>query len=102
RDPQDVDQVTAAMAARSHWSPAQAQAFRAHFEVEHLDTHEIGQLAAKAQVKAVLLYPSVPVNQADQAAYAAGVQTSFSGPVFAPNALDRYCLGMRGLSHCPD
>ena len=102
RDPQDVNQVTAAMAARSHWSPEQAQAFRAHFEVEHLDTREIGQLAAKAQVKAVLLYHYVPVNKADQAAYTAGVRKSFSGPVFAPNDLDRYCVGKRGLSPCPN
>ncbi|MGH9480953.1 MAG: MBL fold metallo-hydrolase [Terriglobales bacterium] len=102
RDPQDAEKVTAAMAARSHWSPEQTKAFRAHFEVEHLDTHEIGRLAAKAQVKAVLLYHYVPVNKADQAAYVAGVRTSFSGPVFAPNDLDRYCLGVQGLSRCPN
>lgn len=102
RDPQDVEKVTAAMAARSHWSSQQAKAFRAHFEREHLDTYEIGHLAAKARVKAVLLYHYVPGNKADQAAYVKGVRTSFSGPVFAPDDLDRYCLGSGGLSRCPD
>jgi len=100
-DPQDVEKVTASMAAHSHWSSKQAQAFRAHFEVEHLDTHEIGHLAANARVKAVLLYHYVPENKADQAAYVRGVRTSFSGPVFAPDDLDRYCLGGGGLSRCP-
>ena len=101
-DPQSVAKVTASMAARNHWSPAQAKAFRAHFQREHLDTHEIGHLAAKAHVKAVLLYHYVPENKADQAAYVTGVQASFSGPVFAPDDLDRYCLAAGRISRCPD
>mgnify|MGYP001557655682 CR=1 FL=1 len=101
-NPEDVEKAVASMAARSHWSPAQAKNFRAHFQVEHLDTHEIGQLAAQAKVKAVLLYHYVPQNKADQAAYVAGVRTAFSGPVFAPDDLDRYCLGPGGLAPCPD
>lgn len=101
-DPQDVEKVTASMAARNHWSSKQAKAFQAHFEVEHLDTHEIGYLAARAGVKAVLLYHYVPEKKADQANYVAGVRMSFSGPVFAPDDLDRYCLDGRGLSRCPD
>lgn len=100
--PQDVDRITASMAARSHWSAERTQAFRAHFEVEHLDTHEIGHLAAKAKVRAVLLYHYVPENKADQAAYVTGVRTSFSGPVFAPDDLERYCLSGGRLSRCPD
>lgn len=102
RDPQDAVKFTASMAARNHWSSEQAKAFRAHFEVEHLDTYEIGLLAAKTRVKAVLLYHYVPENKADQAAYVTGVRTSFSGPVFAPDDLDRYCLAGGGLSRCPD
>lgn len=101
RDPQDIDVVTAAMAARSHWSPQQANAFRRHFEVEHLDTHQVGQMAMQARVKAVLLYHYVPANPADQAAYVAGVHTTFSGPVFAPDDLDRFCLNAGQLAHCP-
>jgi ribonuclease BN (tRNA processing enzyme) len=100
RDQHEVEKVTAAMAARNHWSSEQAKAFRAHFEVEHLDTSAIGHLAAKAQVKAVLLYHYVPENKADQVAYVTGVRTSFSGPVFTPDDLDSYCLGAGGLSHC--
>ncbi|HEX5460111.1 MAG TPA: MBL fold metallo-hydrolase [Steroidobacteraceae bacterium] len=100
RGPQDAERFTASMAARNHWPPQQAKAFRAHFEVEHLDTYKIGHLAAKAQVKAVLLYHYVPGNKADQAAYVTGVRTAFSGPVFAPDDLDRYCLGGGGLSRC--
>jgi ribonuclease BN (tRNA processing enzyme) len=100
-NPQDVEKVTASMAARNHWSPQQAKAFQAHFEVEHLDTHEIGHLAAKAGVKAVLLYHYVPESKADQAAYVTGVRTSFSGPVFAPDDLDRFCLVGGDLSRCP-
>jgi ribonuclease BN (tRNA processing enzyme) len=101
RDPQEVEKVTASMAVRNHWSSEQAKAFRAHFEVEHLDTDEIGRMATQAQVKAVLLYHYVPENKADQAAYVTGVRTSFSGPVFAPDDLDRYCLVSGGLSRCP-
>ena len=101
-DPQDVAKVTAAMAARNHWSSKQAQAFRAHFEMEHLDTHEVGRLAAKAGVKAVLLYHYVPESKTDQAAYVTGVRTSFSGPVFAPDDLDRYCLDGGELARCPE
>lgn len=67
-----------------------------------LDTHEIGHLAAKARVKAVLLYHYVPENRADQAAYVTGVRMWFSGPVFAPDDLERYCLGPGGLAPCPD
>lgn len=36
------------------------------------------------------------------AAYVTGVRTSFSGPVFAPDDLDRYCLAAGGLARCPD
>ena len=102
RDPQDAERFTASMAARSHWSSQQAKAFRAHFEVEHLNTYEIGHLAAKARVKAVLLYHYVPANKAEQAAYVAGVRRSFPGPAFAPDDLNRYCLGGGGLARCPD
>jgi ribonuclease BN (tRNA processing enzyme) len=100
RDRKEVERVTASMAERNHWSSQQAKAFRAHFEVEHLDASEIGHLAAKAQVKAVLLYHYVPENKSDQLAYVTGVRTSFSGPVFAPDDLDGYCLGAGGLSRC--
>jgi len=100
RDAQDVDKATAAMAAQSHWTPAHAKAFSAHFEVEHLDTDKVGRLARDAEVKAVLLYHYVPENRFDQAAYVTGVRKSFSGPVFAPDDLDRYCLAAGSLARC--
>jgi ribonuclease BN (tRNA processing enzyme) len=43
------------MAARNHWPPKRAEAFRAHFVSWHLDTESIGELATKAGVKAVML-----------------------------------------------
>jgi ribonuclease BN (tRNA processing enzyme) len=101
RDPESRDKTVAAMAARSHWSKAQADAFRAHFTLEHLDTGEIGQLARNAQVKAVLLYHYVPENKADQAAYVTGVEKTFAGAVFAPDDLDRFCLAAGRLERCP-
>jgi len=46
-------------------------------------------MAAQAGVKSVVLYH---YNPADPAAYVAAVKKNFSGPVFAPADLDRYCL----------
>jgi ribonuclease BN (tRNA processing enzyme) len=102
RDPQDAEKFIVSVSARNHWSPEQTQAFRAHFEVEHLNAYEVGRLAAKARVKAVLLYHYVPKNKADQAAYVTGVRRAFSGAVFAPDDLDRYCLGGGRLSRCSE
>lgn len=92
RDPADADHFVNAAAARNHWSPDRARRFREHFKFEHLDTNTIGQLAAQAHVKAVVLYHYDPNGKADQAAYVSGVRKYFSGPVFAPNDLDRYCI----------
>lgn len=92
REPADADRFVSAAAARNHWSPERARRFRAHFKFEHLDTSTVGQLAASAHVKAVVLYHYDPDDKADQAAYVAGVRKYFSGPVFAPDDLDRYCL----------
>jgi ribonuclease BN (tRNA processing enzyme) len=92
RDPADLDHFVNAMAARNHWSAERSNIFRAHFLLEHLDTKEIGQLAAQAQVKAVLLYHYDPADKIDQAAYVAGIKKYFDGPVFAPDDLDRFCI----------
>lgn len=102
RDQEDVDQFVKGMAARNHWSPARAQAFRAHFGSEHLVTSEVGQLAAAARVKAVILHHYTPTDRADQQAYIAGVKKHFSGPVFAPDDLDRYCMpsASTGIAPC--
>lgn len=101
RDPKDLDQLVDSMAARFHWLPERAAAFRAHFEFEHLDTDKIGQLATEAGVRAVVLYHYDPVGAADQAAYVTGVKRHFAGEVFAPVDLDRYCLSKGIVRPCP-
>ena len=80
------------MAARNHWSPERTKTFRAHMEAEHLNSETIGELAAKAQVKSVVLYHYTPDDAAEVGLYLSGVKQHFSGPVFAPNDLDRYCV----------
>ena len=85
-------QFVNAMAARNHWPPQRTKTFRAHMEAEHLNSHTIGELAAKAKVKSVMLYHYTPSDQSETAAYISGVKQYFPGPVFAPNDLERYCL----------
>ena len=93
RDPKDLDRFVSFMATQNHWSPGRTQAFRRHMHLEHLDSSAVGELAAKAQARSVLLYHYDPKDKADEAAYVSGVRKYFSGPVFAPADLDRYCLG---------
>lgn len=100
RDAADLDQLINSMASRNRWTPARAKLFRGHFEDEHLDTDIIGRIAAGAGVKAVVLYHYNPRSKADQVAYVRGVKARFSGPVFAPDDLDRYCLSSGALRSC--
>jgi ribonuclease BN (tRNA processing enzyme) len=100
RDDQDLDQSIGARAARNHWTPLVTKRFRDHFINEHLDTAEIGQIAANSGVKAVLFYHYDPADKADQAAFVSGVKKYFAGPVFAPNDLDRYCLSVGAVAAC--
>ncbi len=74
---------------QNHWSPERAKAFMERMKFGHLNLEEVGEIASKARVKSVLLYHYTPT---DPAAYVAGVKKYFSGPVFAPADLDRYCL----------
>lgn len=62
-----------------------------HMEKEHLPMKAVGELASKAQVKAVILYHII--GGEDGAQFVAGVRQAYSGPVFAGEDLDRYCLG---------
>lgn len=41
-----------------------------------------------------------PPDHAGQAAYVGGVKKYFSGSVFAPAGLDRYCLASEALAAC--
>jgi ribonuclease BN (tRNA processing enzyme) len=100
RDEKELDQSIGARAARNHWPPLMTNRFRDHFVYEHLDPAEIGQIAAKAGAKSVVLYHYDPADEADQAAFVRGVNTAFAGPVFAPNDLDRYCLSSGAVAPC--
>jgi ribonuclease BN (tRNA processing enzyme) len=82
----------------NHWSPERTAIFVKHMTLAHLDQEEIGKIAAKAKVKAVLLYHFDPQ---DPAAYVAGVEQYFSGPVFAGADLSRYCLGAKSGGGAP-
>jgi ribonuclease BN (tRNA processing enzyme) len=61
-----------------------------HMHREHLPMKAVGELAAKAQVKTLILYHFV--GGEDGARFAAGVRQYYSGPVFAGEDLARYCL----------
>ena len=61
-----------------------------HMTREHLDLADVGALASKAHVNAVVLDHWDPD---DPDAYVAGVKKHFAGPVFAGADLERYCLG---------
>lgn len=89
---EDLNQIlrfVTGMAERNHWPPDRTAGLMAHMRNEHLDQEQVGNMAAKARVKSVVLYH---YNPADPAAYVAAVKKNFSGPVFAPADLDRYCL----------
>jgi len=92
RDPDALGKFVNSQALRLHWSPDQTAKFRINFESQHLDTEEVGEIASKAGVGAVLLYHYSPASKADETAYVAGVHSHFRGPVFAPDDLNRFCL----------
>lgn len=83
-------QAIKAAGERNHWSSERTRILAGHFEYEHLDEKEIGELATRAHVQSVLLHHFDPRNPA---AYVAGVKKYYSGPVFAGADLQRYCLG---------
>jgi len=78
------------MAQKNHWPPARRNEFEAHMTKEHLDISDVGRMAAKAGVKAVLLHHWYP---SDPAVYVSGVKKYFAGPVFGTEDFQRYCLG---------
>lgn len=77
------------LAQRNHWSAERRDTFKAHMTDEHLGIEEVGEMAAKAHVKSVVLYHW---NPSDPAAYLAGMSKYFSGPVFGSADLQRYCV----------
>ena len=84
-----VEAFAQQMADENHWSPTRLQEFMMHMTREHLDLADVGALASKAHVKAVLLDHWVPT---DANAYVEGVRKHFAGPIFAGADLERYCL----------
>jgi ribonuclease BN (tRNA processing enzyme) len=81
-------------------------ALAAHMRMEHLPMKDLGEMATKAHVKAVLMHHFVGAGSGQQ--FVDGVKKYYSGPVFAGADLRRYCLGtpdsnggsMRTLSPC--
>lgn len=61
-----------------------------HMQREHLPFKAVGDLATKAQVKALILYHFV--GGEDGSRFASGVKQYYAGPVFAGEDLARYCL----------
>lgn len=66
-------------------------ALAAHMRMEHLPMKDLGEMATKAQVKAVLMIHFVGAGNGER--FVAGVKQYYSGPVFAGEDLARYCLG---------
>lgn len=73
-------------------SPEALKPLLDHLEREHLPADALGQLAARAKVKAVVLTHIVasPGNPALVEAMRAEVERYFSGPVYAGKDLDRF------------
>ena len=75
-----------------------------HMHKEHLPMKAVGELASKAQVKALILCHFV--GGKDGTRFAAGVRRYYAGPVFAGEDLARYCFATdtmrlsRSLSRC--
>lgn len=76
-------------ARKNHWSPDRTNRFMTHMTQAHLSLRQVGEMASQAHVGSVILYHYGPGRPS---AYPAEVKEYFSGPVFAPADLDRYCL----------
>jgi ribonuclease BN (tRNA processing enzyme) len=80
-----------ATANAGRWPTAKSGDLMAeHMQKEHLTMKGVGELASKAQVKAVILYHII--GGEDGAQFVSGVEKYYSGPVFAGEDLARYCL----------
>lgn len=99
-----------AAAEKNRWPQERLDAMLAHMKFEHLSVEEVGKLASKAQVSAVLLYHlGAKLKGPELATFIAGTKKYFSGPVFAGEDLEQYCLrpqadgttGVRTLNVCP-
>ena len=90
----DLGGATNSAAAASGTNLPQAPnagALSAHMRMEHLPMKDLGEMATKAHVKAVLMIHFVGAGSGEQ--FVDGVKKYYSGPVFAGEDLARYCLG---------
>jgi ribonuclease BN (tRNA processing enzyme) len=89
----EVEQLQVDTSNTARWpaKSASVDVMAEHMRTEHLPMKAVGELASKAQVKAVILYHII--GGEDGAQFVAGVQQTYSGPVFAGEDLARYCLG---------
>jgi ribonuclease BN (tRNA processing enzyme) len=81
----DLDASMKILAETTHLPPPAFQAVRAHMAMQHLTPEQIGALAQKAGVKAVVLTHFSPGldGETDASRYTAGVRKHFSGSVIA-------------------
>jgi ribonuclease BN (tRNA processing enzyme) len=87
-----ISEVISVAGAPNRGSAAPNQsALAAHMRMEHLPMKDLGEMATKAQVKAVLMHHFVGAGSGQQ--FVDGVKKYYSGPVFAGADLQRYCLG---------
>jgi ribonuclease BN (tRNA processing enzyme) len=80
-------------------TPGNADIMAEHMHKEHLSTQAVGELASKAQVKALILYHFV--GGTDTARFVTQVRQYYAGPVFASEDLARYCLTPKSASLTP-
>jgi len=74
----------------------EASALAAHMRMEHLPMKDLGEMASKSRVRAVILHHFVGAGSGER--FVAGVKEYFQGPVFAGEDLARYCLGGPGAN----
>jgi ribonuclease BN (tRNA processing enzyme) len=86
----DADQALAALKAQRPDIPAYAEPIlRNHFEKQHLSAAEVGLLARRSGVKAVVLTHN-PLNDANIATARATIASHFNGPIAFADDLDNY------------
>ncbi|MGA9884358.1 MAG: MBL fold metallo-hydrolase [Candidatus Acidiferrales bacterium] len=87
-----VSEVSATAGAPSGQSAIpNASILAEHMRTEHLSVKDLGDMATKAKVKVVVMYHFVGPGSGEQ--FVEGVKKYYSGPVFASEDLQRYCLG---------
>lgn len=88
----DLDRIARQWRENSDADTAYVESLIAHLAEDHLAPEEVGKLAARAGVKAVVLTHLVPGwdDETDPEVYARGVRNHFRGPVHVANDLDRF------------